>query len=140
MNTRELAKVIFTEIKGEVLPQDYSCINRIEQVLNQSLKPKEKPKNYLAFFLTMPNVGSWNGRWSGENNLYCIVKKPTKKDFERILKQKSYYYNFGDGWGANIEVKAVDSIEARKLKKESKGFHGYEWMIDQIISQGVIKG
>lgn len=28
----------------------------------------------IAFILTMPNIGSWNGRWSGENDLHAIVK------------------------------------------------------------------
>jgi hypothetical protein len=28
----------------------------------------------LLFTLSMPNRGSWNGRWSGENNFYGLFK------------------------------------------------------------------
>lgn len=32
----------------------------------------------VSFILTMPNKGSWNGKWAGEGNLYCIIKKLDK--------------------------------------------------------------
>ena len=35
----------------------------------------------LAFVLTMPNIGSWNGKWSGEGNFYAITR---------------FVFNFGD--------------------------------------------
>jgi len=48
--------------------------------------------------LTMPNVGSWNGQWSGKNNKYTLVFSRTKnKKNEHFIG--NYYYNFGDGWG-----------------------------------------
>ena len=85
----------------------------------------------------MPNVGSWNGKWTGEENLYCKAKKLTKpKELE--LDGKSFYYNFGDGWGANVKAKKIDSKTANKMKRKSKGFCGYEWMIDSIITHGKI--
>ena len=32
---------------------------------------KEQPKNMALFIITMPNVNTWNGRWSGENEIYA---------------------------------------------------------------------
>ena len=47
---------------------------------------------------------------------------------------------FGDdGWGANVNVKIVDSKEAAKVRKKTKGFCGYDWMIDSIIERQEIK-
>lgn len=96
----------------------------------------------LAFTLTMPNRGSWNGRWSGENNLYAVVKKfpNSKKAWERVqkLSGESFYYRWEDGWGANIAVQEVDALTARKLRKQSRGFCGYEWMIQSILDYGAI--
>ena len=97
-----------------------------------------------VFIITMPNVGSWNGKWTGANNLYCCFRKLGKKWTEKLLEgqeSKSWYYNFGDGWGANVELKLVSGTESRKMKKISKGkgFMGYEWMIDSILNCGEIK-
>lgn len=93
----------------------------------------------FAFKLSMPNVGSWNGRWSGENDLYIRFKKLTNKQIEESkIEEKGYHYSFGDGWSANVSVFAVDSKERQKLQRKSKGFAGYDWMIDSIIKNGKI--
>ncbi|MBA2877997.1 hypothetical protein HNR63_001051 [Anoxybacillus kamchatkensis] len=91
----------------------------------------------FAFTLTMPNVGSWNGRWSGEKDLYVKFRTLKNKDAERV-KEGNYYYDFGDGWGANVNVRVVDSKEKQRLQRKSKGFAGYDWMIDSIIENGEI--
>ena len=94
---------------------------------------------YISFTLSMPQRNSWNDRWSGEDNLYCRVIKTEKlyKNHKDILN-KSFYYSFGDGWSACIEVKEVTRQESTALKKKSKGFYGYEWMIASILRDGVI--
>ena len=94
----------------------------------------------VAFILSMPNVGSWNGKWTGESNLYAVVKKFTDRYFESNKGKfmGGGYYNFGDGWGASIDCKEVSSDEARIIRKKSRGFYGYEWMIDSLISYGEI--
>lgn len=88
----------------------------------------------LAFELSMPNVNSWNGRWSGEGKLYARVrsfrKDPEFKDY--------YHHNFGDGWSAGVKVRKVDAAEARKLRARSAGLCGYDWMIDSIVRDGKI--
>ena len=99
----------------------------------------------ISFKLTMPNVGSWNGKWTGANNNYYIIKSVSNKYFkeniEKLFEGKqtnNFYYNFGDGWRANIELERIDCTEGRKRRKESKGFAGYDWMVDSIIKCGVI--
>lgn len=88
----------------------------------------------FAFKLSMPNVGSWNGRWTGEDNLYIRFRKMTNKRIEETgIKEGSYRYNFGDGWSANVNVFVVDGKERQRLQRKSKGFAGYDWMIDSII-------
>lgn len=108
----------------------------------------------LCFKLSMPNVGSWNGKWTGESNLYVIVRNfgKTKKGTIKakgLLNRKTpqfasqpesghYYYNFGDGWGAGVDVYPVDAKEAGRLRRKSNGFCGYEWMVDSIVDYGGI--
>ena len=48
----------------------------------------------LSFQLTMPNVGSWNGKWTGERQLYYETRK-AKKERENELDGEDFYYNFG---------------------------------------------
>ena len=89
----------------------------------------------LLFRLSMPNVSSWNGRWSGEGREY------TKLVDERQAKHElkgSYYYDFGDGWGARIDVTTVTGGEVAKIRKRSDGFCGYDWMVDSILRHGEI--
>jgi len=98
----------------------------------------------LCFTLRMPNVGSWNGRWSGENNLYARIISIGRSNIaiekaKEIMAKGYYYYDFGDGWGAAITVKEVDAKEAAKIERKSKGFCGYEWMIRSIQEIGIIK-
>ena len=95
----------------------------------------------LSFELTMPNVGSWNGKWTGAEQPYFRFRNLSKKEGEKLMQDKkslNFYYNFGDGWGANIDVKVIDSSTKRKLGKITKGFCGYEWMIDSILKHDKI--
>jgi len=100
----------------------------------------------LIFELTMPNVGSWNGKWTGANDKYTIAYKPNKVDLKKLphlikiidkLKQgqnSNFYYNFGDGWGANVEVRL-----SKHREKATNKFCGYEWMIKSILEKGKIE-
>lgn len=89
----------------------------------------------------MPNRGSWNGRWSGENDLYAKIltlsnSKAGKARAQQILAGSPYYYRWDDGWGASIDVKVVEGKESAAIKRKSKGFCGYDWMIDNIRFYG----
>lgn len=96
----------------------------------------------LLFTLSMPNCGSWNGRWSGEKNIYAKTRrimKEQEKNLKFDLSQDNYFrYDFGDGWAAGISVDVVDAKEANKMLKKSRGFCGYDWMIDSILKNGEI--
>lgn len=93
---------------------------------------------YIAFELSMPKVGSWNGKWTGAGRNYVVVRKFYKPQCDVILAPQHYYYDFGDGWGMNISVRQVDYKTAAKLKKTSQGFCGYEWAISSIVQYGDI--
>lgn len=91
---------------------------------------------YIKYQLTMPGVGSWNGKWTGDSRYYVKVRKYSDvRDAEKvkkILANKSYYYGWGDGWGANVKVELIDGQQSIREKRKSDGFCGYEWMIDSI--------
>lgn len=96
----------------------------------------------LCFKLSMPNVGSWNGKWTSQDKLHVkLVSFQGKKRIERakeILEKSRFTYNFGDGWRAAIDVYHIDGSfpksEPARLRRESAGFCGYDWMVDSIIS------
>jgi hypothetical protein len=91
----------------------------------------------------MPNVNSWNGRWSGEGRNYTICytlcRKGAKELGKKILDVGSFYYNFGDGWGASISVTEIPTKDKAKYKRKSAGFCGYDWMVRSIIDNLEIK-
>ena len=90
----------------------------------------------MAFELSMPGVNSWNGRWSGEAKRHVKVMHVGKGS---LAKPGLYGYDFGDGWRASVTVREVDGQTARKLRRESDGFCGYDWMCDEIRFHGRIK-
>ena len=97
----------------------------------------------LAFTLNMPSRNSWNGKWSGDERCYVILKtfKSQKAcaHAAEMVAHGSYHYNWSDGWGARIDVSTVGtSVEAARLRKKSNGFCGYDWMVDSIINYGII--
>ena len=83
--------------------------------------------------LSMPNVGSWDGKWTGTKReyKYTINVGKTKKDTELI---GSYLYDFGDGWTACVTIR-----EAKFRKKVTNKFYGYEWMVRSIKTHGKIE-
>jgi hypothetical protein len=88
----------------------------------------------IEFTLSMPNRSSWDGRWSGEDRHYAIVRD-LDNDKAESLAGKSFYYAWPDGWGASIAARRVaDGEELRK----SDGFNGYDWMIASILRYGKI--
>ena len=94
-------------------------------------KAKSKGSLIVIFELTMPNVGSWNGQWSGKDKKYT-VKRKLPKDKKHLIG-KSFYYNFGDGWGASVFCRLANR------EKPTNIFCGYEWMVASIIKNECIK-
>ena len=105
--------------------------------------PQKNGTTLLSFELSMPNVGSWNGKWTRQGKPYIIVDCLPKSEAEkarRILEKRYYRYNFGDGWSAGVVVKEIpDRKTAAKLRKISAGFCGYDWMVSSIIRDGYIR-
>ncbi len=99
--------------------------------------------SFLCFELSMPSVNSWNGRWSGEDNFYAVLRSVGRSNKDRvkadnILSIGSFRYDFEDGWAACVSVREIDTKEASKVIKKSKGFCGYEWMVNSIMLHGEI--
>jgi hypothetical protein len=91
----------------------------------------------LMYVLTMPGVASWNGKWSGEGNLYAKIErygdsKAARERVAKILAGSPYHYRWSDGWAAMVAVSEPTAAESRQARKRSKGFCGYDWMIDSI--------
>lgn len=90
----------------------------------------------IVFELTMPNRGSWNGKWSGDNRKFIRLRK--NSEVPKNLVDKRYTYSWDDGWTACVTVTRMPADEAHKLERKSDGFAGYDWMIDSIIRYGTI--
>lgn len=116
------------------------CIDGIEYRL-VPVKKKVERKTEAMFTLTMPKVNTWNGRWSGDDKLFCRTIKAFRygKPLYPNLKEGGYMYDFGDGWSAKVRVEFMTPTDAREMMKKSKGFLGYDWMCNSICKHGEIK-
>ena len=130
----------------KVLEYTGSLEKRIKILEDEAVKPKKKSISnrveYRAFILTMPNNNSWNGKWTGDGDLHSIVRGYWKRQsdlLKNVDKEKNHYYNFGDGWGANVEIRKINSKEKSIYLKKTCGFSGYSWMLDEIEKYGRIR-
>ena len=90
----------------------------------------------IVFELTMPNVGSWNGKWTGADQRY--IRTRDERTVPKELWDKDFCYHWSDGWTACVSVSRMKSSEAVKLERKSAGFCGYDWMIKSLIADGYI--
>ena len=81
--------------------------------------------------LTMPNVGSWNGQYTGAKDKKTVVFDTSTKTYGNLIG--SYYYDFGDGWGANVQIR-----EALPRERVTNKFSTYHWMLKEIKEHGRI--
>jgi hypothetical protein len=94
----------------------------------------------LCFELTMPNRGSYNGKWSQEQDKhYIMITYRTKAEIEKYsyLDGKDFYHRWDDGWTACISCSIIDFKEAAKRRKINRGFCGYDWMVSSILKGNV---
>ena len=79
----------------------------------------------------------WNGGWSGEGKDFLIYKNLSDK-FSATLgfdkaKTLNWHHRWDDGWSACVTGRVMNLGEK---KKESAGFAGYDWMVQNIICYG----
>ena len=95
----------------------------------------------VEFRLSMPNVNTWNWRWTGEGRNYTITKNLTNKKAIFLgldkVKNTSWHYHWSDGWSACVTATVIPKGE--RVRK-SDGFCGYNWMVDEIIWYNEIRG
>jgi hypothetical protein len=98
----------------------------------------------LSFQLTMPNIGSHNGRWTGQSKQYFHIQSTSNVNRQSVLdlldgkESRTFHYSWGDGWGANVKMEIIDGKEAARRRKISSGFCSYEWMCREILEHGKI--
>lgn len=92
----------------------------------------------IWFVLRMRNVASWNGRWSGEGELYAKRVRVSPDKAEQLLKEGSFYFRWSDGWSCSVDVVKPTPGEARAMAKNTRGFCGYDWMVASILKYGRI--
>lgn len=95
---------------------------------------------HLCFELTMPNCGSWDGKWTGSKDYHFKLLsmsehayKEAYKKYKHLYNGNSWHYSWNDGWGAEVRVTLIEAKDKKRFKKMSVGFCGYDWMIDSII-------
>ena len=84
----------------------------------------------IRFELTMPNNNSYNGVDTGIKGGHFIYEN-VSKDTALKLVGTNHYYNFDDGWGANVKITSEKGTK-------SNGFRGYDWMVKEILYYGKI--
>lgn len=98
---------------------------------------KNEVSGMIVFELSMPNRGSWNGKWSQDGRLFVRVLR--ERDVPKERWDKSFCYSWDDGWTACVTVTRMPANEARNLERKSNGFCGYDWMISSIVKHGDIR-
>lgn len=86
----------------------------------------------LEFTLTMPNKGSWNGRWTGDNAGHRVYRNVPKSHALKLLEQEDFYHEFGDGWMACVSV-------TKSKRKKDTYFRGRLYMVNELIKLGRIR-
>ena len=93
----------------------------------------------VEFRLSMPSAASWDGRWSGSGRRYAVIRTMTAQLASRLLNgadSASWTYSFNDGWVAQVTAREIS--KGQRVEK-SDGFCGYDWMVESILTDGVIR-
>ena len=138
------SRAVWRDTHGEtaiVLPRNLAALDGTTSSGFDSRHASEEKGGdmLICYELAIPRVNTWNGRWSGEGNLYARVRSYGKPEGERILSKSQYGYRWDDGWAARVSVRRVTAQEAKRIRRKSKGFLNYDWMIDSIERFGKIE-
>jgi hypothetical protein len=88
----------------------------------------------IEFRLTMPGRNTWDGRWTGDDRNYTLVRDADDSEVPKF-DGKSWSYSWPDGWRAEITARVLRSGEP---VVKSHGFCGYDWMVASIFRYGKI--
>jgi hypothetical protein len=88
----------------------------------------------IEFRLNMPGRSSWDGKWSGDDRNYTLLRD-VDDDQATQIDGRSWSYGWSDGWRAEISARLVKEGEPLAA---SHGFHGYDWMVTSILRHGKI--
>jgi len=88
----------------------------------------------VEFKLTMPGRNTWNGKWSGDDRNFTLVREVDHMTAAQ-LDGGAWSYVWNDGWCARITSRCV--LDRDQLAR-SDGFCGYDWMVDSILRYGKI--
>jgi len=88
----------------------------------------------VEFRLAMPGRASWDGKWSGDERNFTLVRDVDAETADKI-DGRSWSYGWSDGWRAEVTARVVRDGETLK---PSQGFDGYDWMIASILQYGKI--
>ena len=101
----------------------------------------------ISFEYHTTQIGSWDKKWSGSGKVFAKLKTISKEQKEKLEKmgfaiQKgkshSFHYDFQDGWACNVTMTVGTKKEFQSIMRQSQGFLGYDWMIQDILENGQI--
>jgi hypothetical protein len=108
-------------------------------------RPTARQSAYaVEFKLSMPGRASWDGGWSGADRNFTKVRELTADQVVKLFGlppdsfdvskcKSSWTHRWDDGWIAEVSARVVPAGEELAM---SDGFHGYDWMIDNILQTG----
>lgn len=88
----------------------------------------------VEFRLAMPGKASWDGKWSGDERNFVLLRDLDDGQAAQ-LDGRTWSYSWSDGWRAEVSARVVPVGE---IQKPSHGFDGYDWMIASILRYGKI--
>ena len=93
----------------------------------------------VQFRLNMTSIPTWNESWSGEKKNLTIVRTLTSEKLKSLGitedSLSSWTYSWSDGWRARVDATILPK---GKRAAKSDGFCGYDWMVQSIITKGLI--
>lgn len=87
----------------------------------------------VEFRLSMPGRSSWDGRWSGQDRNYLLVRTVPNAVADELMAVGSWFHRWDDGWTAQVTARVMAPGERAS---KTAGFAGYDWMVTNIIAYG----
>lgn len=82
--------------------------------------------------------GTRGKKRGGDDQRYAVIRNASASTVPLDDLLGDHFYDWSDGWVARVSVREVERPEARKIKRRSRGFMGYDWMITSLLRTGDI--